>query len=120
MNKQMEETSAGELIKLIDIIRENESKCIFEFQMHDHADSLVSGATRNIAAQFTDNENAVVIEFGDMVFVLEVNKHKFSKYVEDSEILVAISSDDYSIWVGSNEVPFLKIQKYIGRTKSPQ
>ncbi|BFH71239.1 hypothetical protein J27TS7_34100 [Paenibacillus dendritiformis] len=107
-NIQLEESNAGEIMHLFEVMKKYNAKCSLELNLDNHSQPFIGIAQANVTTEYIQGENegdTVVIHLDGCEFSFDLASHSFAKKVTDCQILIAIMSDNYAAWFDSTGLP---------------
>ncbi|SPY16086.1 Uncharacterised protein [Paenibacillus polymyxa] len=108
MSDKMIESNPKEIVHLFEIINQFGSTCSLEFQVEGQADPLMGIVDEKIVLELyggDGNGAAIVLELGDTTFSFEIEKHRFSKNITESQFIMCIVGKGYAVWFNSGVIP---------------
>ncbi|MGR6763219.1 hypothetical protein ACU1JV_15380 [Paenibacillus sp. T2-29] len=63
---------------------------------------------KKIVPDFYDGdgaEAAIALELGTTTFSFEIEKHKFSKHISETQFTMCIVGSEYAVWFNSGVIP---------------
>lgn len=107
LTTQMIKSDAGEVVHLFKVMKKHKVACSLE--MHTESSNPILGITQEpvsaVYLEGDDEGDSVIVHLGEAEIAFDLANHSFSKDVSDSQIFIAIGSDNYVFWFNSGAIP---------------
>jgi len=106
--RQMQESCAGEIIHLFEVMQKHNVKVSLELQAQGALDPLLAFSILPIDRveyfESSTGPDSVIIEVGENSFCFELGANCFFKEISNNDIIVSVVSDHYTAWFNSGSI----------------